>query len=154
MEDKFIKYYEAIGIKTNAEKNKILELFTVAHKIANQKIIDTFVEDIRGADSKKIRNNLLFLTSNYMVMIENYMTETEFILLPYKFSITSLVVKYENYDYNKANNRSSMRIEFHSGSWDNAAFFTALGNNCDYLRVINQKYFVPNLRLGESPPKL
>ena len=145
MKPEFAKYLEDIGVP-NALIDRIdrIYLFYEGLSTAHQ-ITDIFVTDYLDETKQRNYQNLWFFTDTYYCMeAKGFATQDNFDMMNVEARVSRWEITKQDYDFKKATALSRLAVSLsltpgHSGN------LNASMNNCDYLKTIFLKYFLPNV---------
>ena len=144
MKEEFITYLEAIGI-TKALRERIEAIYEFYREICPDEITSIFVTDYIKEDGAREYENLWFFSERYCMEAKLFITKDDFDITPIKSRMDYLRIRKHEYDFKKATEKSKMNldIKFDTGI---RCDFKASKENCDYLKEITHKHFMPNLK--------
>ena len=74
-----------------------------------------------------------------------FISQFELTINPIKKRFFHLIIKKQDYDFKKANEKSRLTINVNLNLGDLTVSLKASKENCDYLHILIKKYIVPNL---------
>lgn len=143
----FKTYLEFIGV-TDPIRKKIEDIYNIWMKIdPNFKVENIFVSDYTEKKSGIRRyDRVHFFTDNLVLATEDFQNEYVLELIPIKNRLKLMEIRIDEYDFNKAFPKSKMSLIVETDS-DSHIQCRASQKNCDYLKIIIDKYIKPNLKL-------
>ena len=111
-------------------------------------IQDAFVSEYMKEDGERVFESLWFFAEGYAMEAHDFLTLDRFDIAP--INLRHLVVTKTEYNYKEANPKSRLNIQGVAGL-GTTYVLKASGSNCDYLRKIVAKHFVPQILKPEGP---
>lgn len=123
---------------------KVNKVKNLADTICPEKVDDLFISEYRRSNGERIIESLYFFSERHLMESKNLMSaEIRLDILFYYGYIDYFEITAKDYDFSKASENSTLKVEGYVG---NAAFvFNATGGNCDKLWEIVNTYIKPNL---------
>ena len=143
MKKQFSEYLVSVGIK-DLFYQRVEEVYAFYSELLDEEILDIFVTDYVDAEGRRQYGNLWFFTETYVAEAFVFLTSDKFDLAPIKKRVKRWAIAKQDYDFNKATIKSRMRLEV-TLVGDMRCDIKASQENCDYLRAVFSKYFMPNL---------
>lgn len=143
MKSHFVDYLNSVGV-TSVLKEKINEFYEFYHFICPEEVEEIFITDNIKEDGERTYGKTCFFSENFYMDAHVFQKKDNFYMAPFKNQITSLSIEKKCYNFKKAteNSRLAVFVNFQGEE----KWLSAIKNNCDYLRNIMVKYFVPNLQ--------
>jgi hypothetical protein len=139
----FTNYLRRLGM-TSPLITRASEVYEFYRILVPGPIPGIFVSEYATADGTRQYENLWFFTRRFAMEAKSFVTADNFDIAPYGRRLAALVVRKEDYDFRKAKEGSRLSVD----CVDESAVTYSLrasGLNCDSLRDIVRKFFVPNL---------
>ncbi len=143
MDHNFYKYLRRIGIVEKNLQERISQIFLFyANYLCPETIQDIFVTDYMSEESREYENLWLF-SKNYAMEAKRFISEDNFDISPIT-NIKRIEINKTKYDFIEANDSSRLNLYCDLES----AFLQmrASKENCDYLKVIIDKYLKSRLK--------
>jgi hypothetical protein len=145
MKTKHIKYLKDIGMKTPLIE-RIKEIFHFFSELCAEEIEDIFVTDYIKEDGTRVYEELRFYSKTFVMRASDFLASDNYTINHTKKSIIrSIRIEKINYDFKKANVKSRMRLHLGFKSSTRATTLIASRENCDYLRNIIKKRYLPRI---------
>lgn len=142
MKLEFLEYLKFIGI-TEILKKKILDIYEFYEHVCPEKIEDIFVTEYIKDDVSREYESVWFFSEKYCMEAKSFTTVDNFDMCSLSKAVIYLCIEKKNYDFKKATAESRLTLGFQTS--DLMGDIKATRENCDYLKDIFLKYFVPNL---------
>jgi len=144
MKDKFVNYLQSIGMtKISIERVEIIQTFY--KDICPDEITDIYVSEYLKEDGSREYENLWLFSKRYCMEAKLFLTKDDFDTTPIMKRIEYLKVEKQDYDFNKAIDKSRMYLNFQLDTRINGNL-KASRENCDHLKSIIIKFVIPNLK--------
>ena len=143
MKKEFIEYLNNIEITEENLHERIANIFLFyTNNLCPEPIQDIFVTDYMTEELREYEN-LWFFSENYVMEAKKFISEDNFDITPLR-EINRIEIQKTDYDFIKSNVRSRCILFCDSASM--IVEMKASKENCDYLKIINSKYFVTKLK--------
>jgi len=136
-------YLEAIDMPEIFRK-RVFMIYEFYHKICPEEIKSVFVTDYLNEDGTRQYENLWFFSEKCIMEAKQFITKDDFDIMQIKKITSYMEIQKENYDFNKATEKSKISL-FFGLKIAIQCQIKASKENCDYLKEIILKYFIPNL---------
>lgn len=141
MKKEFTDYLDAIGIN-GAFYERVVEIHQRLTNLLEKEITDIFVSDYIQEDGTREYENLQVFVKGSIIEVDQFLTNDEiYFNFTDKCPFFGWRLKTRDYNYKKATKKSRMTLRANFG--DLYIDFKAAQENCDYLYLIVQKYFIP-----------
>jgi hypothetical protein len=144
----FSNYLRRLGM-TSPLIARASDVYDFYRTIVPGPIPGIFVSEYTTADGQRHYESLWFFTRRFAMEAKSFVTADDFDIAPYLRRLAAIAVRKENYDFRKAKEGSRLTVECVDESSVTYGL-RASGLNCDSLRDIVRKFFVPNL-IGSGP---
>jgi hypothetical protein len=144
MNMEFVAYLKAIGM-TDILKQRVETIYDFYRKVCPEEIIDIFVTDFLNGDGGREYENLWFFSQSYTMEAKRFVSRDNFDMTPIRERIIYWSVEKQDYDFEKSTDKSKLHIQVNIDV-DQIGDLKASKENCDYLKVIFQKYILSNLK--------
>ncbi len=144
MKEEFARYLDQLGM-AQPFQNRIQEIVDFYEKYCSKGIADIFVSEYVDSDGKRQFENLWVFDDECFYEAKEFLTRDVYDLLRIKNRIEYWEMDKTEYDFEKASEKSRMSITVQT-SYPTGGYFKASQENCDALRDIFVKHFIPNLR--------
>lgn len=148
MKEEFKEYLASIGIGDTLQK-RVAQIYQFYQKICPDEIRAIFVTDYLQADGTRVYENLWFFSERYCMEAKQFVTTDDFDIEPMKNKVTYVQIKKQEYDFEKATEKSRFNVIAYLSIPALGALhgeLKASKENCDYLKDILLKYIKPNLQ--------
>lgn len=145
MKKMFLNYLESIGITTKSLVKRIEKICEFCLEIYSEDIVDIFIDDYINEDGTREYEDLSLFTDRYVISAKKFLTQDEFLMTLVNKKLTHLLIKKQDYDFKKATEKSRLNVRIGTGAYLHGDF-KASKENCDFLREITIKYFIPNIK--------
>lgn len=148
MKTEFKDYLESVGITSKVIIDRVEEIMALAINTGlMSQVDDIYVSEYRRfPDGGRAWEHLLLFSADRMLAAEDFMTRDAFKVIRIK-DVEELEIKPENYDLGgKATVKSKLTVRVSAKGDETMVDGTATSGNCDALRTIALKYWVPNAR--------
>jgi hypothetical protein len=130
------------GIKvTDVVDRRISSLVILYENILPEPIQDIFIEYYYKSKEDYVYPSVQMYSENYLYQIENFLTNDDLDIYP-MLGIDYLTLSPENFDFIKARQDSKLVVKYSIG-YVTQGTIVGIGNNCDYLLKILNKYMKP-----------
>ncbi len=146
MKREFAEYLASIGIST-ALRERIEAIQLVCAKICPEEIVDIFVNEYITEDGTRHYQGLDLFSRHYLISVNQFVTTDDLHIAPLYKKILSFEVSKQEYDFDKATEKSRLYLKFHTTTKGEGEF-KASKENCTYLTKIMRKYIIPNIALA------
>ena len=143
MKREFVEYLTSIGI-TDALHERIETALAFYQDTYDIDIADILVTDYIQKDGARMYEHLCYFSLGYLMDAKNFLKEDNFSIAPIAERLLHLTIENTNYDVKKATEQSRVVLQCTCPSV--VIVLRAAQENCDNLRDIFLKYFVPNLQ--------
>ncbi len=125
-------------------RKRVFMIYEFYRETCSEEITDVFVSEYLNQDGTRKYENLWFFSETYCMEAKQFITKEDFDITPIKEKTSYIRIKKENYDFKKATEKSKLHLElgFTNEVRGNSK---ASKENCDYLKEIILKHFIPNL---------
>lgn len=140
-------YLESIGIGELFTKRveDIYLFYSEILKKMNDEIRDIFITEYIKQDGSRQYDSLWFFSDKYFMEAKMFSSKDDFDFMPYACSLTYLRIEKQDYDFKKATEQSRLIVEYEI-PYNKEGVLKASKGNCDKLREITIKYFIPNTK--------
>ena len=144
MKKEHLEYLEKIGIKPPI-RDRIEQIYEFYSEICPEEIEDVFVSDYNKEDGSRIYEQCRFYSEHFMMVADDFLQNDDFSFFnSYSVRTLGLRIEKKHYDFKKANDKSRMILVVeYEGT--NLAHIKATKENCDYLKVLMQKWYMPSI---------
>lgn len=144
MRSEFANYLKVIGM-TDVLIKRVGEVYDFFQSICPEEITDVFVTDFLREEGNRDYESLWFFSKGYVMESKNFVTKDEFDMTPLLKNIYYWLIEKQDYNFLKATEKSRLRIKvnFNPGL-GMSGDLKASKENCDYLKDIFRKHFLPN----------
>lgn len=125
-------------------RKRVFAIYDFYHKICPEEITGVFVTDYLNEDGTRQYENLWFFSEKCLMEAKQFITKDDFDITPIKNIKSYIQIKKENYDFNKATEKSKINLTL-GERFALECLIKASKENCDYLKEIILKYFIPEL---------
>lgn len=149
MKDEFVDYLGSIGVTTTAIK-RITAIHNFYKLVCPEVITGIFVTDYIDEEGRREYENLWFFSDSLVMEAKGFLTGDDFDTASVRENVKYWQVKKQDYDFHQATaaSRISIHLRLESGGLSAITVdLKASGNNCDYLRELHLKYFIPNMKV-------
>jgi hypothetical protein len=146
------KYLKSIRMFANVDVKRVKELFNTGKILCPEDLRDIFISNYKENDGKDQFKDFWLFSDNYVIEVQNLITETmpELDMTIISKNIQNVSIKVDNFDLSqKATDVSKIRMEFYTYS-DFSVDQIATGSNCDKVMYIFNTYVKHNLARGQS----
>lgn len=128
----------------------LLERIEVIHsyiqKTIPSKVENIFIVDFIEEDGTRIYQDIDFYSDKRIISVADFKSKIDIRTASIMKCLSYLQFLAKDYDFQKANSKSRLTINFRVGYSDRiTGQLKATSQNCDYLMAIIRKYFIPNL---------
>ena len=138
-----MEYLTSIGI-TSVLHERIETVLAFYHDTYDIDIADILVTDYVEKDETRVYEHLCFFSPDYFMDAKNFLSGDNFSITPIAKRPFHLAIEKTNYDFKRATDQS--RVLLTCSCTGVVIILKAAKENCDHLRDIFLKYFVPNLQ--------
>ena len=145
MKEDFKNYLSSIGVTAKVLSERIETIYQFYQSIGLDEITGIFLTDYILSDGTRLFESLWFFSENFAMEAKQFLVEDNFDMSLLHKRVHYWNIKKQNYDFKKATEKSRLYIGFilNTGA---GSFLKASKENCDYLKEIFLKYFIPNLK--------
>jgi hypothetical protein len=142
----YVPYLHSIGLDAKPYLARVETIYNIASGFCSEKIEGVFVCDYLNKDGSRDYDSLWFFSKSYALEAHNFLIGDDLTwdLVPSSIGVDRLLVKSDNYDYEKGLRDSKLVIRFNLYGTDVAGELKASGNNCDYLWDVCKRYLRPH----------
>lgn len=144
MKPEFEEYFKSIGITSDEYCRRIEEIMSFFLEFTEEEIDDIFVDEYIKEDGTRIYEGITLYSNSYDMAGLDFLTEDHFHFFLRKKKMEGFKIKKKNYDFKKATDTSRLNIEMFYDSRNLISDFKASKENCNHLKQIFLKYFLPN----------
>ena len=144
MKKEHLEYLEKIGIKPPI-RDRIEQIYEFYSEICPEEIEVVFVSDYNKEDGSRIYEQCRFYSKHFVMVADNFLQADDFSFFnSSSLRIFGIRIEKKHYDFKKANDKSRMIlvVEFEDNIM---AHIKATKENCDYLKVLMQKRYMPSV---------
>jgi hypothetical protein len=147
MKEEFVAYLKSIGITSVPFLKRVEEIhdFAVDSGIIRN-MDDILVEDYINSDGSREYTCLNFFSADVIFSANGFLIRDDFAASPTVKDIYYLKINKESYDFKNATEHSRLTVDLYYSGLTGGGNYKAAKENCDQLRKMILKYFVPNLR--------
>lgn len=138
-------YLYSIGIRTEPFISKITYIHDLFQNICEEGIDDIFIDEYIKEDGTREYENLSFFTENYFCGANNFLTVDNYYIGNIREELIVLKINLKDYDFENATEKSRLIIDF-KGKDGSLGRFKGSKENCDFLKEITKKYFLPLIK--------
>ena len=144
MKNEFTSYFQRLGLSTTLQ-TRIQEIFDFYATLCREDIIHVFVTEHITEDGTRNFESLWLLSSNFVMEAKGFVSRDDFDMAELSTPICYWEMQKQDYDFKVATDKSRMSFRFRFPS-DVGGQLKASRENCDALRDLIVKYFVPKMR--------
>ena len=147
MNEEFKNYLAKVGVVSPVIVDRVEDLLAMAVDTGLMKQVDdVYVSEYIGFEGVRVCEHLLLFSGDRMLMAEHFLTKDLFKVVRLK-ELGGLQIEPEEYDLRgKATGMSRLRVRVDADGDEPIVDGTATMENCDALRSIMLKYWLPNVR--------
>ncbi len=147
MNTEFRNYLESVGITSKVVIDRVEQILALVVDTGLMKqVLDIYVTEYCRRDGTRIYEHLLLFSADRMLAAENFLTEDAFKVVLMK-DLEGLEIRAEDYDLKgKATVKSKLTVRVRAKGDEPIVDGTSTRENCDALRAIALKYWVPGAR--------
>ena len=124
---------------------RVEAIYSFYQGVSPEEITSIFVTDFIKEDGGREYENLWFFSKSNMMEAKGFISRDDFDMSPMLKQIIYWNVKKQDYDFQKATDKSRLHITIIIVVSENRGDFKASKDNCDYLKDIFQKHILPNI---------
>lgn len=145
MNEKFVKYLEAIDIPPLIITDRIEKIFKWYENTCPDEITDIVVSEYLTDEGTRVYENLWFFSKFYCMEAKEFLRKEDFDMTYLMKQVYYWNIKNNKYELETATNESQVYLEFVYAYADLKGIIKASKKNCDYLFKILKTYIIPNL---------
>ncbi len=144
MKKELVTYIQSLGIRTPLEE-RIKRIYEFYQALCPDEITDMFIEDYFKENGTREYEGLWFFSGKYVMEAKTFIKDDDFDMAQIEKRLNYWRIKKQDYDFKQATDKSRMHLDaaFEGGTM---VIMKAAKANCDALRDIFMKYFLPNLK--------
>ena len=147
MKESFKNYLESIGITSRVIIDRVEEILALVVDTGLMKQVDDiYVGEHLWGDGTRVYESLLMFSGDRMVQAVDFLYRDQLKIAPGKAQLGGLEIEANNYDFKRATVRSRLKVQARGVDDELAVDGEATRENCDQLKNILQKYWMPNVR--------
>lgn len=143
MKAEFERYLKSIGM-TETFRERVETIYAFYAEICPDEITDIFVSEYIKEDKSREYENLWFFSSKHCMEAHNFVTTDNFDMDSMRNKVSTFTIEKRDYDFKKATEESRVHLKVNFPYTLRACEIKASKENCDYLKKILLKYFLPN----------
>lgn len=148
MKIEFSTYLSKIELP-EVHKERVEKAYDFYTKFLGYNLDDIFVSDYIDNEGARTFENLWFFNDQHCFEAKSFCTTEDYDVLMIFRNVAYLVIKQTDYDFINAKANDKSRINFAYYSLNNSNLrgeMKASNQNCNQLRTIIQKFFIPNFK--------
>jgi len=144
MKAEFVSYLNSISA-TDQVMARVEIILNFYKEACPEDIMDIFICETIKSDGNREYQSLWLFSEKYAMEAKNFLIQDDFDIMPIKNLMTYCDVQKTEYDFNNASEGSRLLVKISVTHMLNGEL-RASKANCNFLKSITLKYFVPNLR--------
>lgn len=144
MKAEFLSYLSSISA-TDQVMGRVELILNFYKEVCPEDIKDIFICETIKSDGNIEYQSLWLFSEKYAMEAKNFLIQDDFDIMPINKLITYCDVQKTEYDFNNISEGSRLFVKVSVTHMINGEF-RASKANCNFLKTIILKYFVPNLR--------
>jgi len=145
MKTEFVEYLKKIGINEQKLIERVEYILNFYEKLYSGQIEDIFISEYLNEDGTRVYENLWFFTNEFLFEAKQFIIEDNFDSMSIVNTIKYWNILKKEYDYETSSIKSRMSV-YISFVEKLTAILKASKENCDNLKLIFSKYFLPNMK--------
>lgn len=148
MKDEFKNYLESVGITSKVVLERVEEILglVVETKLMPQ-VDDIYVGEYLQSDGARVYDSLLLFKGDRIVQAVDFLERDVFRIEHTWGQLRSLEVEAQDYDFKKATVKSHLKVRAHALRDELLVDGEGTRENCDQLKYIMLKYWMPSMRV-------
>jgi hypothetical protein len=139
MNPTFDTYFDAIGLtKTFRERIKVINFFY--EQLCPEVLQDVFVTDYVAEEEGRRFENVWFFSEHFIMEAKKFASQDDYDIV-YAKPLERMAITKNDYDFVKATENSRMTVDWSTPRLK--ASLRASSENCDFLKALTVKYFLP-----------
>ncbi len=142
MKDDFNHYLKGVGI-TELFLERTKNLIELLSSLINEEIMDIFISEYIDGEGKRNYDDILFFTKSRIIEARHFLTKDDYFFnCILTCPVSGFVIIPTEYDFVKATDKSKLNVNVYFRT-ELIINMKASRENCDYLKEILKKYFLP-----------
>jgi hypothetical protein len=149
MKEQFNNYLKALGL-TETLTQRVLAFHDFCSKICPEEIARIFVSDYVTQEEGRVFESVWFFSNNYAMEAKEFTSKEDYDIAVVSPTANYISLQKQDYDLVKATEKSRLLIKVrvsNEGLGGITGNMRASGENCDFLWVVTQEYFIPRIKV-------
>ncbi len=144
MRREFNEYLKSVGL-TSPLLKRAEAIHDFYSRVCKEQVKDIFVSEHVTQDGSRTYESLWFFSADSAMEAHSFPSRDEFDSTPIRECVVYWRINKENYDLSTAASESRLHVHFQFDSGVQGDL-KASGPNCDHLRMVFEKYMLPNVK--------
>ena len=144
MKAEFVAYLDSLEA-TDQVLTRVETILNFYKDLCPEDILDIFISEYIKKDGNREYQSLWLFSKRFMMEAKNFLIQDDFDIAPINNFVTYSDIQKNEYDFNTTSEGSRLFFKFSITDVVNGEL-KASKRNCNFLKAIILKYFMPNMR--------
>jgi hypothetical protein len=144
MKAEFVAYLDSLEA-TDQVLTRVETILNFYKDLCPEDILDIFISEYIKKDGNREYQSLWLFSKRFMMEAKNFLIQDDFDIAPINNFVTYGDIQKNEYDFNTTSEGSRLFFKFSITDVVNGELKASKGN-CNFLKAIILKYFMPNMR--------